>query len=588
MRLVGSAVIRNTTEGSGELSENVLSRSAGVDPSIKPLTEISIGNVTTLPAGSDATATLTGTKYAKLLNLGIPQGAQGEQGPRGVTGPEGARGPQGEQGVKGDTGAQGPKGDPGDDYVLTAADKAEIADTVIEDIDGRYVEVESAGTVTIDGTDYDTTGRVVNEDGIASLNHRNDSGTGIMTPAKRIEVGEKISLLKGSVRKSDPNGKFYPTGGMEIDGDRAKLLDMGLQVVGVDGNNVDLYCDGGNDTLMLEFTRPTYDAYVRGLSDTPLDGSCAVNKNYVDTNKAAAAATDANHYALHAAGLPMGQVDDTSTSTAFTATIPGVTAYYEGLVVILRNGVVTSASGFTLDINGLGALPVYSNMATGNDITPTAPSRETTIFNINYTMIMAYSSDIVEGGGWICYRGYNSDNNTIGYQLRTNSSTLPMKEKTYRYRLLFTAADGSGWVPANKSTSTNATAKRDTNQTPIDPHGPIVYYGTTTAIDAGSNPGGAYLWQEYALSLGYSFNRTGAALVLPYPKNIYLKCAPQSDGSAIIDADDPYVFALPTTADGKIYIHLGRTYSATNIELLMVHPVYHYYNGALRLWTGPV
>ena len=54
MKLRGSAVIRNTTEGSGEISENILRNGGTVDPSIKPLTEISIGTVETLPAGSYA------------------------------------------------------------------------------------------------------------------------------------------------------------------------------------------------------------------------------------------------------------------------------------------------------------------------------------------------------------------------------------------------------------------------------------------------------------------------------------------------------------------------------------------------------
>lgn len=107
MKLRGSAVIRNTTEGSGEISENILRNGGTVDPSIKPLTEISIGTVETLPAGSDATATLTGTKWAKLLNLGIPQGEKGETGD---TGPRGPQGVQGERGPKGDRGEQGPRG----------------------------------------------------------------------------------------------------------------------------------------------------------------------------------------------------------------------------------------------------------------------------------------------------------------------------------------------------------------------------------------------------------------------------------------------------------------------------------------------
>lgn len=51
-------------------------------------------------------------------------GPQGERGATGPAGPEGPRGPQGYQGL------QGPRGVPGNDYVLTEADKREIANLV--------------------------------------------------------------------------------------------------------------------------------------------------------------------------------------------------------------------------------------------------------------------------------------------------------------------------------------------------------------------------------------------------------------------------------------------------------------------------
>lgn len=300
-----------------------------------------------------------------------------------------------------------------------------------------------------------------------------------------------------------------------------------------------------------------------------------------------AAALDSNgnlkDSGVPAAGIPFGRVDSTSTSTAFTATVPGITELRDGICVLLENGVVTSAAGFTLNINGLGAKPSFNNM--------TAATRDTTIFNVNYTMLFVYDATrVVDGitGAWCCYRGYDGNTNTIGYQVRTNSSTLPVSDQTGRYRLLFTSADGSKWVPANTSNSTSATASKTVNQRPIDPHGAIVYYSATTVLSANGNVGTSSQWQQYTLTLGYSFNRTGAALVLSYPKPVYIKCAPQADGSAIIDADTPYVQALPTTADGKIYIYLGRAYSATAIELTLEHPVYHYYNGAIRRWLGPV
>ena len=279
-----------------------------------------------------------------------------------------------------------------------------------------------------------------------------------------------------------------------------------------------------------------------------------------------------------AVSIPFGQVDGTSTATVFTATVDGITELRDGVCVYLKNGVITSASGFTLNINGLGAKPCYSTLA--------AASRATTLFNVNYTMLFVYNSSRVEGGCWDIFYGYDTNTDTIGYQLRTYSTTLPMTQKVYRYRLLFTSADGTHWVPANTSTSTNATAVRTVNQTKINPFGKIVYYGYTTAVDAEASPSTSYMWTQNVVTLGYSFNSTGVALVLDAFKPIYLKCAPQSDGSAIIDADNPYVQTLPSTADGKIYIFLGIAVTATTVELIPEHPIYCYRNGRLQIWTG--
>ena len=295
--------------------------------------------------------------------------------------------------------------------------------------------------------------------------------------------------------------------------------------------------------------------------------------------------------AYQSAGIYYAAVDSTSTSTAYTVTIPEltVTEYYDGLTILLYNGKVTSASGFTINVNGLGALPSYSNMALGNPVTPTDPTRDTTIFNINYAMLFTYNSTRVSGGCWICYRGYDANTNTIGYQVRTNNTTLKASAKFYRYRLLFTSADGTKWVPANTSTSTNATAKRDAIQTPIDPFGEIVWYGTTTAIEANANVTAAQVWQQYYGSytaIGYSFNTTGAAATMTANLPIYIKCTPQANGSAIIYASQPYVQTLPSTEDGYIYILLGRAYNATNFELLLNHPIYYYKEGSIRVWTN--
>ena len=277
-------------------------------------------------------------------------------------------------------------------------------------------------------------------------------------------------------------------------------------------------------------------------------------------------------------GIPYGDVTSNST-TVFTATVPGVTELRQGTCCLIRNNnKQTSASGWTLNVNDLGAKPVYNNMADA--------TRDTTIFNKVYTMLFVYDEDRVDGGCWICYRGYNSDNNTIGYQLRTNSTVMNVSDTARYYKLYFTSADNTMWVPASSNSTNNATAARAVNQRPINPFGRIVYTSASTNYTAGSNLAAATIWDQYALSLGYSFNRTGAALSMTVEAPVYVKCAPQADGSAIMDATTPIVQALPSTADGKIYIYLGVAYSAVNIELVLHHPVYYHDGTAIRIWTG--
>jgi len=285
-----------------------------------------------------------------------------------------------------------------------------------------------------------------------------------------------------------------------------------------------------------------------------------------------------NNDVISSSGIPFAQVDSTSTATAFTATVPEITSYKDGVCVLLKNGVVTSAADFTININGIGAKPAYSNMATGNDATPTAPTRESTIFNINYTMLFVYSSDIVDGGGWICYRGYDSNTNTIGYQVRTNSASLPASDTGYRYRLWFTSADDTKWVPANTSTSTNATTARTLNTRAINPFAPIVYNSTNGTVTSGNRPAVTTLWQQYTLTIGYSY-----VLSMTAWKPVYCQCTPQNDGSAVMNT---FTQTLPSSADGKIYIYLGIAYSATAMELRAEHPVFYHDGNGIKLWTG--
>ena len=281
------------------------------------------------------------------------------------------------------------------------------------------------------------------------------------------------------------------------------------------------------------------------------------------------------------AGIFYGTCSSEASDTTKAVACAGFTAsdLKPGAVVMVTfdNTNSGAVADLKLDVNSTGAYGIKRN-------------NSGTIGNLDGAGYLKAGNTypfIFDGSYWQTV--YDTNTNTIGYTIRTNGLSLPMKSITYRYRLLFTSADGNHYVPANSSSSTNATASRTVTTEKIDPFGRIVYYGTTASVSAGSRPSVSYQYQQYnSISLGYSFNRTGSALTLTAWKPIYIKCIPQADGSAIIDPDTPFVQDKPTTNDGYIYIFLGVAISATAFELTLEHPVYWHDGTALRLWTGAV
>lgn len=130
-------------------------------------------------------------------------------------------------------------------------------------------------------------------------------------------------------------------------------------------------------------------------------------KSYIAGKKYAGGAADGGT-ANKAASIPFGEVDSTSTANAFTATVDGITELRSGVCCYLINDVVTSAAAstapkcWTLNINNLGAKPVY--------VTNAAASYATNLFVKNYKMLFTYDTSLDSGnGGWYIGQLYNTN-----------------------------------------------------------------------------------------------------------------------------------------------------------------------------------
>ena len=180
------------------------------------------------------------------------------------------------------------------------------------------------------------------------------------------------------------------------------------------------------------------------------------------------------------------------------------------------------------------------------------------------------------------------DNNDVNYYNRTNYSSRTTSAALYRYQFCLTKSDGT-LIPVNSVNNSVATNKTLTTDS-FDPFGDIFFWNSTSTYAANANMGNSSLYRQYVADLRYSFNCGGydTTPILTARAPLYLVATPQTDGTAKLYTQ-PLSMELPTSADGLIYIYLGRVYEDTKpyrVVLSPKHPVYEYRNGAVRTYTG--
>lgn len=178
----------------------------------------------------------------------------------------------------------------------------------------------------------------------------------------------------------------------------------------------------------------------------------AIQEAIDNANEAAEEAREAAS-GMQIAVIPTGKLDSTSTATAMTATVEGIRELKDGVCVWLENGVVTSASGVKLNINGLGAKPIYSSIADATAVTTT--------FNVNYTMLFVYNSTRVSGGCWDMVYGYDSNTTytppKLGFGYGTCATAAATAAKAVSISSYTLVAGGIVVVKFDNSVPANAT-----------------------------------------------------------------------------------------------------------------------------------
>ena len=206
--------------------------------------------------------------------------------------------------------------------------------------------------------------------------------------------------------------------------------------------------------------------------------------------------------------------------------------------------------------------------------------------NTTVTTTFAAGCDILmiwNGTNWKVNAYVDTNSNTIGYQLRTNSALWANKTgyASNRYTLLFEVEGGLSGAATTIGTGTT----KVTVPFKYIPGGVIKYYSTSGSIANNANFGATGLWDVYTVDLRYTFN-IGSTLTSGKP--VYMRCSVNSDGTLTPNyagsPSHPIAQDLPDSADGYVYVYLGQAYSTSAIELLYNHPIYEFKDGRIREW----
>ena len=221
---------------------------------------IEVGTTTTLPSGSNASVTNSGTSSAAVFDFAIPQGSKGEKGDKGDkgdTGEKGDTGPQGPQGIQGIQGEHGPQGEQGI--------QGEPGPQGIQGIQGPQGEQGPSGTNGADG--FSPTATVVRTENGATITITDAEGT---TTAE-IHDGNVADI---PIASADVLGAIKVGSNLSITADGT---------LSADAQQVTLYSSTGQNTDGAMTQKATTDALALKADSSSL-APVATSGNYNDLN----------------------------------------------------------------------------------------------------------------------------------------------------------------------------------------------------------------------------------------------------------------------------------------------------------------
>ena len=335
----------------------------------------------------------------------------------------------------------------------------------------------------------------------------------------------------------------------------------------VEGNHTiaEGYCQHVSGEYNIADTNDDYAEIVgNGSDDNNRSNARTLDWSGNETISGEMTATYFNGTSTTGAGIIRGVMDNTtSTSTAFVVSAPGLKALYDGATIICKNTKVASASGCTLNVNGLGAKTLWATFQNAQVTTGFA-------LNKTYLFVFDYTND-----RWDMYEGRdNNDNDTYtinnyyshptagGNGIKQYSLFARLKDGTYSS--FFTTAGGTGTKTFDTTTEFDLTK--------------VFHANIGSDIASGSKMTSNGVWRESCINIDMRYNFNGvttsastSSLQADLP--VYLVVTETSSG--YFKLVSPYITQDPTSVSADyLYVLIGYMRNSYNMDLHVHTNVY--------------
>ena len=238
-------------------------------------------------------------------------------------------------------------------------------------------------------------------------------------------------------------------------------------------------------------------------------------------------------------GIIRCETASTSTATAFVVTVDGITALSHGLTLLIKNTVISSAQGCTINLNGLGAKRIWRSQ--GN-------AYVTTDWELNQTFLFIYDANNTR---WEMQQGYVDGNTDTRIRVYRQTSGY---NSDYPILVSRTLASSIGTVGTDGSNSlVYGVINNDSSKIPtINPNTGLVKVPSLSG-DISNGTIDANGFQHHA----YFSDPTIKTVLLDYENEIYSGTWTKFNTGAEISLANVYVTGLAYSSkyvEGSIYL----------------------------------